>query len=278
MIHETFQINEHPNYRLDVYIQEESPEIPLSHLRPFVLVCPGGAYFMTSDREGDPIAFAYLADGFHVGVLRYSVGQDACYPNPNVDLSVSLRIIRENAPRWHADPGKVAVCGFSAGGHLVAMQGVHWNDPELMRLSGCTQGENRPDALILGYPVITSGEYTHRDTILNLLSGVRAREDTEELERMLDFVSCEKHVGPHTPPTFLFHTCQDRDVSVWNSLLFAQALAAQKIDFEFHVFEKGNHGLAMCNHTTAVAGVDIVNKDAEAWVKMSCNWLWNHFR
>ncbi len=95
MIKESFQINEKAQYRLDVYLQEESPEITLSHLRPFVLVCPGGGYCMTSDREADPIAFHYLANGFHTGILRYSVGSDACYPNPNVDLSRALRMIRE---------------------------------------------------------------------------------------------------------------------------------------------------------------------------------------
>ena len=278
MIKETFRINESEKYKLDVYIQDESPEITLSHLRPFVLVCPGGSYVMTSDREADPIAFAYLADGFHVGVLRYSVGEDASYPNPNVDLSVALRMIRENAKRWHIDPDKIAICGFSAGGHLVAMQGVHWNDPEIARLSGCENGENRPNALILGYPLITSGQYAHRESIDNILCRVKAKKNPEELERMLDFVSCENHVGAHTPPVFLFHTRLDQVVSVCNSLRFAEALAKNGIDFEMHIFEKGNHGLAMCNHTADLAGADIVNKDAEPWVKMSCNWLWNHFR
>jgi len=278
MIKETFRINENEKYKFDVYIQEESPEITLSHLRPFVLICPGGGYVMTSDREADPIAFAYLADGFHVGVLRYSVGADAFYPNPNVDLSVALRIVRENAARWHADPDRVAVCGFSAGGHLAAMQGVHWNDREIMRRSACENGENRPDALILGYPVITSGKYAHNDSIHNLLYKIEAQGNREEIARMYDFVSCEKHVGAHTPPVFLFHTRLDQTVSVCNSILFAQALAENGIDFEMHIFEKGNHGLAMCNHTTDVAGADIIDKDAEPWMKMSCNWLWNHFR
>lgn len=126
-------------------------------------------------------------------------------------------------------PIKVAVCGFSAGGHLAAMQGVHWNDPELMRLSGCVNGENRPDALILAYPVITSGKYAHTDSIANLLNRFRKAGKPEELERMLDFVSCEKHVGPHTPPVFLFHTRLDSGVSVCNSLLFAEALAENGI-------------------------------------------------
>ena len=89
MIKETFRINESEKYKLDVYIQDESPEITLSHLRPFVLVCPGGSYVMTSDREADPIAFAYLADGFHVGVLRYSVGR-----MPLIQIRMSIYPLR----------------------------------------------------------------------------------------------------------------------------------------------------------------------------------------
>ena len=272
MIRETLRINDREQYRLDVYIQEESPEIAISHLRPFVLVCPGGAYFMTSDREADPIAFAYLAEGFHTGVLRYSVGDDAFYPNPNVDLSVALRLIRENAGRWHVDPDKIAVCGFSAGGHLTAMQGVHWNAPEIMERSGCLHGENRPNAIVLGYPVISSGKYTHPDTIHRVLAKVIETGNQEELDRMTDFVSCEKQVGGQMPPTFLFHTKQDDLVPVQNTLLFAEALAEHQIDFEAHIFESGAHGLAMCNRTT-----NICDRDAEPWIKMSCNWLWKHF-
>lgn len=273
MIKESFQINEKAQYRLDVYLQEESPEITLSHLRPFVLVCPGGGYCMTSDREADPIAFHYLANGFHTGILRYSVGSDACYPNPNVDLSRALRMIRENAERWHVDPHKIAVCGFSAGGHLVAMQGVHWNDPEIMSLAGCTGEENRPDALILAYPVITSGPYAHRGSIDQLLIQKRDQCTSEEWERLLTFASCERNVGVHTPPTFLFHTKQDSVVPVQNSLSFAAALAEHGIDFELHVFEEGEHGLSTCNRTT-----DVINLAAEPWLKMSCDWLWKHFQ
>ena len=279
MIKETFRINDSDKYRFDVYIQEASREIELSQKRPFVLVCPGGGYCNTSDREADPIAFAYLADGFHTGVLRYSVGEDAAYPNPIVDLSVAIKIVRENADRWNVDPEKIAVCGFSAGGHLVAMQGVHWNDPIIMELSGCLNGENRPNALILGYPVITSGCYQHRTTIRTLLQKYVEQGDENELNKMLDFTSCEKHVGAHTPPTFLFHTCLDSVVPVMNSVVFAESLAKNKIDFELHIFEQGDHGLALANHATDHRRGEFDSSDpATAWIKMSCRWLWNHFK
>ena len=279
MIKETIRINELDKYRLDVYLHDESPEIPLSHERPFVLVCPGGGYAMTSDREADPIAFGYLVDGFHTGVLRYSVGEDADYPNPLIDLSIALRTIRENAAKWHVNPDKIAIVGFSAGGHLVAMQGVHWNDPEIMRLSGCENGENKPNALILGYPVITSKCFTHSGSMRNLLRTVYERGNQEEIDRMLDFTAADRHVGTHTPPTFIMHTCLDNVVPVMNSILFSEALAKNKIDFEMHIFERGNHGMATANHTTSFGAPDFTTKNpVAAWIKMSCDWLWAHFK
>jgi len=279
MIKETFRINDSDKYRFDVYIQEESCEVELSKKRPFVLVCPGGGYCATSYREAEPIALTYLADGFHAGVLRYSVGEDAAYPNPIVDLSIAIKIVRENAGKWNVESDKIAVCGFSAGGHLVAMQGVHWDDPVIMELSGCLNGENKPNALILGYPVITSIDYAHEGSIKTLLQKYVEQGNEEELNKMLDFSSCEKHVGKHTPPTFLFHTCLDSDVSVMNSVKFAESLAKHKIDFEMHIYEQGEHGLALANHATDYKRQNFnVNNPAADWIKMSCRWLWNHFK
>lgn len=279
LIKESFRVNDLEQYRLDVYIHDESVEIPLSHERPFVLVCPGGGYAMTSDREADPIALAYLAEGFHAGVLRYSVGMDASNLNPLVDLSVALKIIRENAEKWHVSPDKIAIVGFSAGGHLVAMQGVHWNDPEIMKRSGCENGENKPNALILGYPVITSNCFTHKGSMQNLLRETFERNDQVEIDKMIDFAACERHVGPHTPPTFILHTCKDQIVPVMNALVFAEALAKNKIDFEMHIFENGCHGQATGDHRTDFASpVYDKKRPLAAWIKMSCDWLWNHFK
>lgn len=278
MFKETFKINDNEAYRLDVYIQDVSVEISLSQLRPFVLVCPGGGYAMTSDREADPIALAYLSEGFHSGVLRYSVGKDAAFPNPIVDLSVAIRIIRENAERWHVDSNKIAIVGFSAGGHLVAMQGVHWNDPEIMKLSNCVNGENKPNALVLGYPVITSGCFTHGGSMQNFLREYYADKNEKEINEMIDYAACEKHVGEHTPPSFIVHTCKDNAVPVMNSLMFAEALNKNNIDFELHIYEQGEHGLARANQTTDHGTPSYDRRPFADWIDMSCRWLWEHFK
>ena len=257
----------------DVYLQVTAWELPNSQKRPLVLVCPGGGYQMTSEREADPIAMAFMAEGFHTAVLRYSVGQYAQFPNSLTDLSKTMKYIRAHAAQWHVDPERIAVCGFSAGGHLAASLGVYWNDPEIAEQAGCLQGENKPNALILGYPVITGRRYTHQGSIQTLMQ--YAPEGTD-LTAFRDRLSLELHVGAQTPPTFLFHTYTDNTVAVENALLFAAALSEHYIPFELHIFEKGDHGLALANHVTYYVTGNL-NPDAAKWMNLCTNWLWNLF-
>ncbi len=262
-------------YFADVYVQNESPEIVLSHLRPMVVVLPGGAYLMTSDREAEPIALAYLAAGFNAAVVRYPVGQDAAWPAPQVAVSRTLKYIRENAARFLTDPDKIALCGFSAGGHLTASMGVHWDDTDICAQSGCHSGENRPNALILGYPVINDTGLFFDPNSMGVL--LRNYKDPDEFKKMFDYVCCEKHVRKGiTPPSFIFSTWEDGTVPISNSIAFAAALDREKIDAEIHIFQRGAHGLALADFRTYF-GPPNLNAEAASWMKMSCEWLWNLF-
>jgi len=104
-----------------------------------VLVLPGGGYFHTSDREAEPVALAYLAEGFNAFVLRYSVGPESPFEQSFDDAKAALAWIRENAAELHIDPAQVVAVGFSAGGHLAA--------------SLATAAAEKPDVLVVGYPV-----------------------------------------------------------------------------------------------------------------------------
>lgn len=250
---------------LTPYILDKSPEMPLSEKRPAVVVIPGGGYQALSDREGEPIAMAFAAMGFNTFVLRYSVGQYASFPNPLTDLMKAMKIIRTHASDWNTDPDKIAIVGFSAGGHLVASLGVYWNDEKILKLAGVKAEEAKPNALILCYPVITSTEKKEPGTIATAASG----HDEPDI---LDTLSLEKHVGPHTPPCYIAHTFFDPVVFVENSLLFANALAANNVPFELHITQDGVHGLALGDHVTSI-GPLLHNKEFSAWVKGSGEWM-----
>ena len=243
------------------YLHDPSPEIPDRVDRPAVLICPGGAYEFCSDRESDPPAFAFLKRGYQAFVLRYTVGKEkARGMQPLREVSAALSLLREHAKEWHILPDQIAVMGFSAGGHLAASLGVLWDLPEL----GCPDGKNRPDALILCYPVITSGEFAHRQSLQN----VSGETDPDKQA----FWSLETHVNPKTPPAFLWHTYEDDAVPVENSLLFVSALRRAGVPCEFHLFEKGCHGLSLCN-------VDVATpmRPTAPWMDLCLTWLGNRF-
>ncbi|MBQ7444536.1 MAG: alpha/beta hydrolase [Clostridia bacterium] len=250
---------------LTPYVLDFSPELPLSVSRPAVVVIPGGGYQGCSDREGEPVAMAFAAQGFNTFVLRYSVGKYASFPNPLIDLMKTMKIIRDHAEEWHTDPGKIAVVGFSAGGHLVASLGVYWNDEKILAKAGVKASEAKPNALILCYPVISSGNRREPGTIATAAAG----HDEPDI---YDVLSLEKHVGPHTPPCYIAHTFFDSVVPVENSLLFASALAENNVPFELHVTQDGVHGLSVADHVTSI-GPFLHNSAFSAWVKGSGEWM-----
>jgi acetyl esterase/lipase len=255
---------------LTAYLHDPSPELANLSVRPAVLVLPGGGYAGTSDREADPIALSFLAHGFQAFVLRYSVVPFAAFPNSLCDASRAMALIRDHAAAWHLDPNKVAVCGFSAGGHLAASLGTLWNDPDVVRQAGIQPGANQPNALILGYPVITAGPHAHAGSIQNLAAG-------RPVEGLRAKLSCERNVGQHTPPSFIFHTYMDQVVPVENTLLFASALAQADVPFELHIFTNGVHGLALSNPLTSNTFTEMTDPDVAQWMDLCVRWLWRLF-
>lgn len=147
---------------LTAYILEPVDGI-LDKKRPAVLLCPGGGYRTLSTREDQPIAMKYLAAGFHVFVLHYSLAPDV-FPRALMELALAMKVIREHGDEWNVDVDRIAVSGFSAGGHLACCLGVFWDREWLYGALGVKPEMIRPDGMILCYPVITSGEYCHKES------------------------------------------------------------------------------------------------------------------
>ncbi|MBR5451898.1 MAG: alpha/beta hydrolase [Clostridia bacterium] len=246
------------------YLYEANDEMPYFNKRPAVVVCPGGGYLFCSAREADPVATVFSAAGFNTFICTYTVGENAAFPSSLVDLSIAVKDIRENADDWGIDADKIAVCGFSAGGHLCASLGTLWNLPEVQEKSGCMNGENKPNALVLGYPVINT--YSWMEPHVVRLAGDRDFNETVNL------LNTDKNVGPHTPPAFIMHTYCDDVVAVEDSLNFANAMAANDRPFELHIFTNGVHGIS-------VGDMRVGSNEPEAskWCDMACDWLWKLF-
>lgn len=249
---------------LNTYIIDRSGELR-DQERPLVLLCPGGGYEWTSDREAEILALQFLAMGYHAAVLRYSCAP-AVYPTQLLELATAVKLVREHADEWHVRPDKIFVEGCSAGGHLAASLGVFWNRSWLAEKLGTESEMLRPAGLILCYPVITSGEYAHRGSFDALLRGI----DTPEL---LEEVSLEKQVSPATPPTFIWHTFTDGLVPAENSLMFVESLRKAGVTTEFHLYPVGGHGLSTARTITRSPDWEEVQPEVAGWMQQVEMWL-----
>ncbi|MBK5199916.1 MAG: alpha/beta hydrolase [Spirochaetaceae bacterium] len=232
--------------------------------RPAIVICPGGAYEFVSEIEKDPVAIYYFSKGFNVFILDYSVRENASNFTPLLELSEAFVKIRDNAKDFRTDPTRIAVMGFSAGGHLAASLALLYNNPEFIKVSKVTDGYNSPNALILAYPVITTGEYSHQKSIENV---------TASENNMIKLLSLENRVTSDCPPVFIWATQDDESVPIENSLLLVSSLIIKKISVEFHLFPSGEHGLSMCD-----ADCNKENTSVAQWKKLSINWLSNIFK
>lgn len=224
--------------------------------RPGVLILPGGGYEHISQRESEPVALRFAARGWAPFVLDYSVAP-ARFPVQLREAALAMRYIRENAPELELDPHMIAAVGFSAGGHLCGTLGTLFDSPEVADIAA--PEILRPDALGLCYPVAVSGGNTHAASFENLTGG-----DGELKARL----SLDALVRADMPPVFLWCTRDDGSVPCRNSILLAETLDEAGVDFAFHLYRHGKHGLSTAD-AMAFPTWDLpqVSWDVPGWVE-----------
>ena len=215
-----------------------------------VLIFPGGGYHHVSvQKEGEAVAGAFNREGLNAFVLDYRV---APYTGRDIlcDAVCALRQVRE-----FPDIGpKLALMGFSAGGHLALMTAEYGKD--FPNVSRETAG---PDALVLCYPVVTLRDpYAHTGSRSNFL-GAENAANAELIEKF----SAENHIDSSFPPTFLWHCEGDASVPVQNSRMLKDELDRNGVENRFVVFEGGAHGLGLALDDAVIS----------TWFRECVNWL-----
>lgn len=251
---------------LTLYIPDVWGEIDTDVSFPCVIICPGGGYWWTSEREAEPVAMRLAGEGIAAAVIDYTCG-GAHYPVQLLQVLASIAYMRINCNKLHIDTDRIAVMGFSAGGHAACAAGMFWHEPEWAEKLGVSVEDVKPNGMVLCYPVITSGKYAHKDSFKCLLG---EQADPTLMEKM----SLEKQVNEYTPKAFIWHTAEDGLVPVENSLLLAMAMHEKSIPAEMHIYPVGHHGMSLCDATVNKAeDVNDCMRYCAEWVHRCIKWI-----
>ena len=224
-----------------------------------VVVMPGGGYINLAEHEGGLIAAQFNNMGFHAFVVHYRTAPNR-FPAPQQDVLRAIRIIRANAKTWEVDPDKIAILGFSAGGHLCASCGTAADKVPFKKVDEIDEQPSAPNAMVLCYPVIDlCPEFGHVGSGNNLFG-------TEEITDEKIQWCCQNLVTENTPPAFIWHTAADAGVPVENSITFAKAMWSKKRKCELHIYPEGGHGL----------GIGYKVPNVSTWVELAGKFLKNN--
>lgn len=223
-----------------------------------VIICPGGGYWVVAfAHEGTDVAKKFTDMGVAAFVLKYRIPNDSWMINreigPLQDAQQAIKIVRDNAAKWNVNPAKLGIMGFSAGGHLAATAGTHFNTCYIKNESNTSV---RPDFMMLIYPVIS------------FMPGISYAGSGEQIlgknpsEEKLKLYSNELQVTSETPPTFLVHASNDDGVPSKNSTLFYDSLTSKKVAAEIHIYQTGGHGFGM-----------YIKGSKELWMDRCKNWM-----
>ncbi|MFK7931988.1 MAG: family 16 glycoside hydrolase [Saprospiraceae bacterium] len=261
---ETEQISEENIIRISK-VQQPTIEVYLpakaSATGQAVVICPGGGYqILAYDWEGTDIAKWLNSKGIAGIVLKYrlptSASQIEPHQSPLLDAKRAMRLVRHHAKEWNIDTEKVGIMGFSAGGHLAATLGTHFDAGIKEATDPIDRISSRPDFMTLIYPVISFTKKFHSGS-------KRALIGENPTPEMVHFYSNEFQVGYDAPPTFLIHTSDDQVVPVENSLAFYQALKDKNVPTELHIYPAGGHGF----------GLAVGRGNLQTWTDRLADWL-----
>jgi acetyl esterase/lipase len=242
---------------IDVYLPAANPT------HSAVLVIPGGSYHdVVADHEGAEPAQWLAQRGVAAFVLHYRVAPYR-YPAPIADAQRAMRLLRSDAADFGFSPDHLGAWGFSAGGHVTSVLATLFDNGVPASPDAIEHMSDRPDFVILAYPVITmKPEFGHAGSRQNLLGPLPD-------PALVALLSAEDHVTPMSPPAFVFTTNDDDVVPSQNSMLYVAACQRAGVPVEFHMFEHGHHGVGLAPQ---LPGLRLWPSLLESWMQQN-QWM-----
>ena len=279
---------------LTVYQPEAAVGYHIFRERPGIILAPGGAYLMHATREKEGVALEFIARGYNVFLLEYSVGFSSReakesgigrldvpqrFPDPLIEMLETIHYVRQHADELNTDVSRLFLLGFSAGGHLCAAAGVFWQKEEYVKqLSFAPQGkELKATGIVLCYPMLNA--CPKRQLEINATDGRDAKLLREFLygtrqpsPEQIDALDLTKQVSRDTPPVFLWHSLDDPVVDAMDSTRFVLALQDANIHCEYHLYSHGGHGLGLATKGYARDEAE-VQPDIALWIDLADVWM-----
>ncbi|MDC6396782.1 alpha/beta hydrolase [Lactiplantibacillus pentosus] len=251
-------------FKLTCYWKTQLKEDADPRQWPIILIFPGSGFVQMTEREAEPIALAFSAQGYQTVVVDYNLlDRGPIYPNA-IDVGLTaLQYAQDQGPKHYGDAHKIILMGFSAGAHVAALTNAFGKDESYLQEHGFGSESLTSALQVMGYPVI------------DLAAGFPAtRDEAVKISPNERYWATQKLVTAATPPTFIWNTCADAVVPPYNSLLYASALAQHGVDYEIHTFTHGKHGLCLSTVETSRYNYpeDIEVRAAE-WVPLVLSWL-----
>ena len=265
MKNERIYLTEDKRAFLDAYISDEK-----GAPREAMLIFPGGGYkSVCTEREGEPIALAYLEFGYNAFVLNYRVGEPTdLYPTQLTDAITALLTVKRNAERFNIRPERVFAVGFSAGGHLAGSLGLAYKNRELLDSLNVSTEDVKLNGVVLSYPVVSALKLSHSISF-ERLTGLPFDKIPNEIKVKY---SLEEQIDENSPPALIWHTARDTTVPPIGSFTLAAKYVELGIPVSFHVYPYGSHGLALATEATSTPGA-LPEPLAERWLLDSVDFL-----
>lgn len=265
---------------VDFYLHDAQISWQLEKKRPIVVICPGGAYVNLAKKEADPVAFAFLNQGYHVAVVRYRTFlKNRETENPRAhflgavhDLMEVMHLIHIYHEAWSIKDKEVILCGFSAGGHLAGYLSEHWDDEQMLSkyYPQVPADIFKPKAVLLSYPPT---DFSYQTVQENGLTPEIHRQLFQMISELpLSALNLSEHVRPDMPSVFLWQTSEDTLVPIQATVTFYQELLAKKVPCEAHFYQRGIHGVGLATQSYAKYAQDD-SPHLQSWFGLACQWL-----